>query len=187
MGTSINQGSPRNSSNWKPIFAYYVNPDIPEEGVIKEVWRASEKESIPISKEIKSDLLYECYKAVNSSGNFQEAIQKFNNAVTSTKQNSIVAEFAKRVIPVSFQSENPSQQWKQNLFSEFTKYVVSRDASGFVGENYRNKSVSELIDFKSRLGGKVAEIVSSETQQINSKKDWNSFVDSSISKLKSLK
>lgn len=186
MGTSVSQASPK-TSNWKPTLACYSKENIADERVIKEVWRASENQEIPISKEMKSDLMFQCFEAVNTSSTFQEAMQKFNNAVASSKQNSIVAEFAKRVIPASFQSESPSEQWKQNVFTEITKYVVSRDASGFVGENYRNKSVNELIEFKARVGKKVGEMISSETRQITSKKDWNSFIDSSISKLKSIK
>jgi hypothetical protein len=186
MGTSINQASPK-SSNWKPVLASYSKQGIQEERVIKEIWRASENEEVPISQEIKSDLVFQCFKAVESSTTFREAMMKFNEAIISSKKNSIIAEFAKRIIPSSFQGENPAEQWKGNLFTEVTKYVVSRDASGFVGESYRNKSVNELIEFKRRLGSKVAEIVKAESTTIKSKRDWNNFVDTSIKKLKFIK
>lgn len=190
MGTSISQSSPRRSSNWKRVFVCYEKNNLPENRIINEVWRASEtseKESIPISSEMKSKAIYSCYEAVKSSNNFQEALQKFNNTIVETKNNSIVAEFAKRVIPTAFQSNNPSEQWANSFFKEITNYVISRDASGFVGEGYRNKSVKELIEFKKSVSNQVSQIVSSEKKEFKSQEDWNSFVDKSISKLKSNK
>ncbi len=186
MGTSVSHGSPR-TSNWKPVLACYTNDYFSNERVINEVWRASEKETTPISSMMKSDAIFECYNAINNSKNYREALQKFNDIILSTKQNTIVAEFAKRVIPTAFQAEKPSQQWKNSFFTELTNYVVSRDASGFVGKNFRNKSVTELIAFKKTIGKKVNDIVGADKTKIKSKSDWNAFVDSSITKLKSAK
>jgi len=183
MGTSISQHSPR-SSNWKRVIVCHENEKIPESRVINEIWRAAENESTPISSLLKSDSIFECYEAVRSSDNFQQAMQEFNKYVSETKSNSIVAEFAKRVIPIAFQSNNPSDQWANSFFSEITKYVVSRDASGFVGQNYRNKTVNELIEFKKRLSDTVNTIVGSQKKDFKSKTDWQSFVDDSIEKLK---
>lgn len=186
MGTSVSQGSPRNS-NWKPILACYSNDNFSNERIINEVWRASENEGTPISSMMKSEIIYECLNIVNNSENYREALQKFNNAVLSSKQNTIVAEFAKRIIPKSFQSDKPIEQWKNNFFVELTNYVISRDASGFVGKNKRNESVNDLIKFKSSISKKVNNIVGAEKIKIKNKKDWNTFIDSSIEKLKSVK
>lgn len=186
MGTSVSHGSPR-TSNWKPVLACYTNDSFSKERVINEVWRASENEGTPISSLMKSDTIFECYNAVSNSQNYREALQKFNDIILSTKQNTIVAEFAKRVIPTAYQSEKPSQQWKNSFFAELTNYVVSRDASGFVGENFRNKSVTDLIAFKKSLSKKVNDIVGADKSKIKNKNDWNAFVDSSITKLKSAK
>jgi hypothetical protein len=186
MGTSISQGSPK-TSNWKPVLACYSNDNFSNERIINEVWRASENEKIPFSSMMKSDIIFECLNIVNSSINYNEAIQKFDSAVLNSKQNTIVAEFAKRIIPKSFLSDKPAEQWKNNFFVELTNYVVSRDASGFVGKNKRNESVNDLITFKKYISNKVNEIVGSEKIKIKNKKDWNVFVDSSIAKLKSVK
>lgn len=190
MGTSVSQSSPRKSSSWKRVFVCYENNSIPENRVVNEVWRASEtseKGSNPLSSEMKSEAIFSCYVAVKTSRNFQEALQKFNNKILETKSNSIVAEFAKRVIPIAFQTKNPSSEWTNSFFKEVTNYVISRDASGFVGENYRNKSVKELIDFKKNISTRVAQVIGSQKRDFNSQSDWNSFVDISISKLKSNK
>jgi hypothetical protein len=155
---------------------------------MNEIWRASEtsdKGSNPLSSELKTQAIYSCYEAVKSSKSFDEAIEKFNKTIIETKGNSIVAEFAKRVIPSAFQSSNPSEQWANNFFKEVTNYVMSRDASGFVGESYRNKSVKELIEFKKNVSNKVEQVIKSEKKEFKSQADWNSFVDKSISKLKS--
>ena len=186
MGTSVSQASLRNT-NWSPVHAGYQNEFIPEDRIINEIWRAAEKDEVPISETLKSDAIYQCYSAVESSKSFQEAIQKFNNSLRKNKNNSIIAEFAKRTIPVAFQSQNSTENWKAKFFSEITNYVMSRDTSGFVGENYRNKSVKELINFKKSISEKVFNIVSSEKTNIKSKQDWNSFVKTCISKLKSTK
>jgi len=186
MGTSISHGSPR-TSNWKPVLACYSSDNIPRERVINEIWRAFEKEATPISSMMKSDSIYECYNSVNTSKNYRDALQKFNEIIVKTKQNTIVAEFAKRVIPLAFQSDKPSEHWKSSFFKELTNYVVSRDASGFVGEKFRNKSVTDLIAFKKSIGQKVNEIISADKTKIKNKSDWNAFIDSSITKLKSVK
>ena len=186
MGTSVSHGSPR-TSNWKPVLACYANDNFSKERVINEVWRASEKETTPISSLMKSETIFECYNVVSNSLNYREALQKFNDIILSSKQNTIIAEFAKRVIPTAFQSDKPTQQWKSSFFTELTNYVVSRDASGFVGDKFKNKSVTDLIDFKKSISKKVNEIVGADKTKIKNQSDWNAFVDSSITKLKSVK
>ena len=92
--------------------------------------------------------------------------------------------FAKRAIPTAFQENASPNKWASCFFAEVTNYIVSRDTSGFVGENYRNKNVSDLIAFKKNINEKVIQIVGSVDIKINSHSSWNSFVDSTIQKLK---
>lgn len=185
MGTSISQPSARNT-NWSPVHAGYKNKNVPDTRIIKEIWRACENEDIPMSTILKDKAIYECYSAVEQSKNFQEALQKFSESIIQNKNNSIVAEFARRAIPISFQSNKPTNNWMSCLFSEVTNYIVSRDLSGFIGSNYRNKSVKELILFKKTISNKVSEAIASEDRSISNQKDWNSFIDKSITKLKNL-
>jgi hypothetical protein len=183
MGTSISQPSKR-TPNWRPVFKCYENEKIPEFRAINEVWRASENDEKPISSHLKSEAIYNCFEAVKSSSSIPEAIQKFNQSILKDKNNSIVSEFAKRAIPMAFQSSSPSNQWINSFFSEVTNYIVSRDTSGFVGDNYRNKNVSELIIFKKNINSRVNQILGNDDKGINSYSSWNSYVDSSINKLK---
>lgn len=186
MGTSVSQASPRNT-NWSPVHAGYKSEFVPEERIISEIWRASENQDTPISQSIASAAIYECYSAVSGSENFQEAVQKFNDYITDSKSNSIVAEFAKRAIPAAYQSGKPADAWAARIFSEVTNYVMSRDASGFVGGGNRNKTVTEMISFKKSITNKVSEIVGARVRTIKNQKDWNSFVSESIDRLKSAK
>jgi hypothetical protein len=183
MGTSVSHGSPR-STNWKRVFICYDDNNLPNDRIINEIWRASDNQPSPISSELKSSIVYLCFDAINTSKNFKEALNKFDTAIFKSKSNSIIAEFAKRAIPTSFQSENPPSQWTKNFFSEITNYIISRDASGFVGKNYRNKTVSDLINFKQMISNKVESRLQ-EKIKIKSHSDWNTFIDSTLSNLKS--
>ncbi|WP_205513029.1 hypothetical protein [Longitalea arenae] len=185
MGTSISQASERNT-NWRPVHLGYEKSSIPENRIINEIWRASENEPIPMSQELKSDAVYNCFIAVKSSDSFTEAWQKANAAIFSDKNNNLVAEFAKRVIPAAYQSQQPIGTWAGKFFSEVTNYVVSRDASGFIGQKYRIKSIRELISFKKSIVERVREAIESQSMNINNKREWNTFIDSSISALKKL-
>lgn len=186
MGTSVSHGSPR-TSNWKPVLASYSDKRISNERIISEIWRALENEKTPISSFMKTDLVFQCYNAVNDSISFTEALNKYNDAVLETKHNSIVAEFAKRVIPLAFQSTNPTETWKTSFFSELTNYVISRDASGFVGEKLRNKSINELIEFKKNINKQVLDLVGEHMTKVSNQNDWNVFIDKTILKLKTVK
>ena len=189
MGTSVSQPSPRNSTSWKRVFVCYESDKIPEDRVINEVWRASEnfREQIPISNEIKSESIYKCYEVVKDSNSFQEAIKNYNDYLVTNGKNSIIAEFAKRVIPLSYQTAHPENSWKSLFFSEVTKYVVSRDASGFISKDHRNKTVSEMIEFKKRVSSIVQDTISSIKIEPKSHDDWKTFVDNSINNLKAVK
>lgn len=183
MGTSVSQGSPRNT-NWKRVMTCYKNSNIPESRVLNEVWRASDNQDTPLSAELKSEAVFSCYKAVQSSQSFQEAISKVNVSLLEKGGNSIATEFAKRVIPLAFNSDRPTESWKGLLLSEVTKYVVSRDASGFIGEKYRNKSVGDLVEFKRNLGERARNTAATVEIAVQSFSDWKKFVDSTITKLK---
>lgn len=186
MGTSVSQASPRNS-NWKRAFACYTDTDIGETRVIAEIWRAWENEKRPISREIKSDIVYRCLQAVGSSSNAEDALRIFNHDLIASKQNSMVAEFARRAIPVCYRYERPAEAWATKVFDQLTRYVVSRDLSGFIGSQYRNKTVSDATQFKDRLGTRASELIQDQPVKFASKRDWERFVDTSISRLKAQK
>ncbi len=189
MGTSVSQCSPRKSRKWNPVHVCYTNDNIPEGRILTEIWRAADNpsEKVRWSSEMKSDVIYSCFETVRSSSNITEAMKKFKDKILSKKCNSIAAEFAKRSIPAAFQGSNPANEWVNKFFSEVTNYLVSRDISGFVGENYRNKTVSDLDSFKKRINENLNQMLLSQKRDIKSKKEWKAFIDITITKLKSRK
>jgi hypothetical protein len=149
MGTSISQSSPRNT-NWSPVHTGYRSRDIPEDRIVREIWRAFDNESVPISTTLKGEAFYDCYNTVKNAQSAQSAFQVFDSL----------------------------------LISQVTYYVISRDISGFVGDKYRNKTIADVIRFKGTIAENIDSIVRTEHGEINSKREWNSFVDRTIKKLK---
>ncbi|WP_127131165.1 hypothetical protein [Pseudoflavitalea rhizosphaerae] len=183
MGTSVNQSSPRDS-NWKPVRTAYVKNRISEARVLSEIWRASENQSIPLSRELSSNAVYSCVQAVATSKNFQEAIFKVNNYLMDNGGNSISVEFAKRIIPLAFGDKQPAQAFSRLFISEVTKYVISRDIAGCVGDGFRNKTVTELVDFKNRISQRALNLTAEINMNISTQKDWSVFITATVNKLK---
>lgn len=183
MGTSVSQQSPR-IPNWNRVFACYKYENIPEDRIINELWRASEHQEISISDFLKSDAAYGCYQAIQSSKDVFEAQIKFQSVLSYSGKNSIITELGKRVIHKSYLSNNPAKEWRSLFFSEVTNYLVSRDASGFVGKNFRNKTVSDMIEFKKRISNTAKSIALKYRKEPKSLNDWKNYIQSTVDKLK---
>jgi len=183
MGTSVNQSSPR-ETNWNRVFTCYSDKNIPEDRVVNEIWRASENQKTPLSSDIKSESTFLCYQNVKRSKRFEEALLRINKSVVESGTNSIVNEFARRAVPSAYRGKSPADDWRSLFFSELTNYVISRDASGFVGPHFRNRSVTDLIKFKKGISERVREIVASIKVDPRSPFEWGSFVDNVIKRLK---
>ncbi len=184
MGTSISQASERTIS-WNSVLACYANPEIPEFRVINEIWRASDQQEFTISSELKSSALFDYYQIVDNSTGATEALVRIDQHIFEHSNNSVVLEFAKRIVNKAYTYPAPANAWKALLFSEITKYYISRDASGFVGDKYRNKTVNDLIVYKSRIGDKISQLIIRKDEKLSTLETWQSFVDSSIKELKS--
>jgi hypothetical protein len=179
MGTSSSQPSPRNS-NWQAVLTCYETATVPEKRVIKEIWRASENQTEPLSKELKSQTIFKCYQVIQDSNNFRDALKKINDIVIGSNSNSFVVELSKRIVPLAYQTSSPAHAWKSLIFSELTNYVMSRDASGFVSANNRNKTVSELVQYKKEISSKVKEVVDSVKADPKSVAEWQAFITKSV-------
>jgi len=183
MGTSVSQPSPR-TTNWSPVHAAYRSKDIPEQRVIKEIWRAFDNEPTPISATLKAEVFYDCYKTIGEAQDMRAAIRQFDALLLEKKHNSIIAEFSKRAIPAAFYTDDRMGSWKASLFVQVTDYIISRDISGFVGEGNRNRTIGDVIKFKDLIAESVSIIVRSDQGMINSKRDWNTFVERIVRRLK---
>jgi len=186
MGTSISQPSP-NNTNWKASKIIYKHGKIPANRVIKEIWRASENHENPMSNKLGTKSIFSCQEIVRESKNVSEALKKFRATTIKNKDNSILSEFAKRAIPHAMASKNPVAEWRATFFSNITNYIVSRDISGYIGEEFRNKNVGQMMKFKSQIRQNVHEQIHSIEKNPKSLKSWKKYVEGTITQLKEKK
>lgn len=183
MGTSISAHSPR-ELNWNPVLVCYKDSRVPVHRVISEIWRAADNQTDSISDHMGSVSVFECYKSIKSSETYEEAIEKVTNFTIESGRNSLVVELAKRALAKSYSTSQPIKHWKSFFVSEVTSYFVSRDASGFIGPNYRNKNIRDLIAFKKDIDDRVVNIVSKQKSDINNLAEWKQEIQDVVTKLK---
>lgn len=183
MGTSKNYPSP-DSPRWRAVKTGYKNGHISEKRIASEVWRAASAESPDVSNMLSSEIVYKCDKIVETSVSAIDAFKAFSQEIISSKQSSIVTEFAKRAIVQSYGEGNKVENWRSNLVSEVTDYFVSRDIAGYYGKGNRNKNISELIAFKNNIREIVTQKVVGVKSEIKNVNDWKKFIDSTIARLK---
>jgi hypothetical protein len=176
MGTSISHKSP-STSGWKMASQGYINPDISIRRIVAEIWRATQSQPKPLQLAIKSEAVFDCGEALRDSTSAIQALKIARKKLIETKKSSVVTELAKRTIPEAFQAKNPTKAWRSLLFSTITDYLVSRDISSYVGSKFRNKSISELISFKTAIRGVVKTIVEKEKTVPTSFNDWGRYVE----------
>src|ERR1700761_6440097 len=128
MGTSISQASPR-TTNWSPVHAAYRSKEISEVRIVKEIWRAFDNESTPISTILKGEVFFDCYRTIRDAQNIRSATRQFDELLQDKKHNSIVAEFSKRAMTPAFYAQDRLAGWKASLFVQVTDYIISRDIS----------------------------------------------------------
>lgn len=182
MGTSVSQPSPRTTS-WMAVAAGYKHREISPERVATEVWRAASGEP-GFAEALSSRALFDCYNAVRAAKSATEALQAVNRTILDNRNNSVVAEFAKRSVPLAFgKAEPPHVCWRANLFSQLTEYFVSRDVPGYVGSNGRFESVAELATFKRTVRQCATAVVGSVTADPATPKDWAVYVRAVLKKV----
>jgi hypothetical protein len=179
MGTSSNHGSPK-TPNWKAVSFEYKYSDISYKRIVSDVWAAAENQPKPLSDFMKNDVIFRCQEVIRRSENIHQAYQNVENELLSSKQNSIIAEFAKRAIPVAFKSKEHTQEWRSVFFSEVTNYLVSRDLPGYVGKQYRNKTIEDMMKFKEQIKKTAYEIAKKVKQEPSSVEQWKNYVTETI-------
>ena len=182
MGTSSSHSSPK-TRNWKAASQGYVYSDIPIERIISEIWSAAENQEKPLSNMLEHDVIYRCQEAIKRSGNIQQAYQNVEEEILASKQNSIIAEFAKRAIPVAYKTKEQAREWRSVFFSEITNYLVSRDISGYVGTKFRNKTVGEMVEFKEAIKKAVIDITKRVKTDPVSLSQWKKYVHDTINEI----
>jgi len=183
MGTSKNYSSPK-TARWNAVRSCYTNKKIPESRVVSEVWRAATQENSQLQSMLNSEIVYKCNEIVQNSRNPFEAQQKYISELISSKQSSIITEFAKRAIAQSYQGPDPSSEWRKNFISEVTNYFVSRDIAGFVGKDSRNDNIGQLNTFKDNLKSIVKDTINSIKLSPKDHTEWKNYIQISLTKIK---
>lgn len=183
MGTSKNYASPK-TARWNAVRGCYKNEKVSEERIVAEIWRAATKENNELQSNLSSEIIFKCDQIIRESKSPQEAFKKYVSELIEMKQSSIVTEFAKRAIVQSYNSDNPSLEWRKNLLGEMTNYFVSRDIPGYLGDQFRLKTIQQMNDFK----GAIKKLVISKMESVKivptNIKEWSSYIDISLKIIK---
>lgn len=186
MGTSKSYASP-NTARWNAVKTSYKNSSIPTERIASEVWRAATSENNNLENMLSADIIYRCNQIVENNSNAIDAFKAFSQEIINSKQSSLITEFAKRAIVKSFNVENAVQTWRGNFISEITDYFVSRDASGYFGSEYRNKSIGDISVMRNEIKNTISDRIKNVSQEISNHDDWKKFINSSLDSIKNKK
>jgi hypothetical protein len=171
MGTSVSQRSP-NTGGWRAVSACYTSERIPVDRAAVEIWRAASKQDNSLIEQLGSQTVAAFVDAASRRPTPESAARTIED-ISRSKQNTIVGEFAKRMLMVTANGGTPTDTPAAALFRQLTDYYVSRDIPGFVGPDFRCKTTSELRQFKKQIGDAVsAKVNAIERQQKLSASSW---------------
>jgi hypothetical protein len=137
-----------------------------------EIWRAALRQDDSLLQQLGSPTVATCVDAANERPTPESAARTIEQ-ISLSKQNNVVGEFAKRMLLVKASGGAHGDTPTAVLFRQLTDYYVSRDIAGYVGADFRCKTVSELRNFKQQLGDTVAAKVKTvERQEQLSGRGW---------------
>src|SRR3989442_14883802 len=119
MGTSTRQASPP-TLNWQAVTAVYKTSDVPLERVIAEVWRAPQHPDESLIADISSPLVFQCQQTLREAQTPQDVATALSRLLWRSKNNTLVAELAKRAAVASAGQPEPVRVWRQHFFSQVT-------------------------------------------------------------------
>lgn len=170
MGTSVSHRSP-DTTGWKAVAACYKFANIPPERTATEIWRAASRDHA-LTEQLASPSVAACVERGLATADRAEASRSIRE-LSLAKENTIVGEFAKRALLVKSAGGHPNESHATVLFRQLTDYYVARDIAGYVGANYRCKTVSELRSFKKSISDLVAKKVQTiERQERLENRSW---------------
>ena len=168
--------------NWGTVAAGY-RQEVPIDRVVKELWRAAQVDpDTDWRRLLQAPAVGRCADIAADIGSPEEALGAVSREVSGQKQSTIATEVAKRAVvqALALGGERRST-FVAALFVQATDYLVSRDLSGYVGKQYRNRTVSEAVAFKEQVAACVRDQVSSLARetglpQQGDSEAWASFV-----------
>jgi len=96
-----------------------------------------------------------CLAATTNSASPAEAVDAATHEVVEARADGLAAELACRASVMSFSHEDRALGFSEELFAGASDYLVSRDASGFVGVSQRLRTVEDLSRLKAEIGAAV--------------------------------
>ncbi len=184
MGTSVSHASPK-TLGWQNASLGYRDSRIPARRVIAEVWRACQSEEMPTSLLLESNALFRCQEIIRGARDSATASSSMEAELVHSKASSVVTEFARRAAFAAFNTQYSVLGWRAEFFADLTDYLVSRDASGYVGRDYRAKTVKQLMKFRAELKDSVRKIVGSNESDPRSESEWTKYVRETVKTLSS--
>ncbi len=171
MGTSVSQRSP-NTPGWRVVSACYSSDTVPVDRAIVEIWRAAAKQDQSLLQQLGSSTVETCVNAANRRVDAELAARTVHE-LSASKQNTVIGEFAKRMLALKSNGGAQGDTPTAALFRQLTDYYVSRNIAGYVGGNFRCKTLSELRAFKQELGdAAAAKVKRLEQAERLSQRDW---------------
>lgn len=170
--------------------AGYVSQNVSVDRLVSELWRAAQSvEQSNWRTLLKARGVTFFLDATVIATTPEEAVSAATRSVVRSRQSSLATDVAKRALVQGFlTSDDPRRGFAEALFCEVTTYLVSRDLSGYVGNRFRNRRVSEAIGFKNQIRGRVQKEVAGliEDQglpEVGDETGWNLFVDAAVTRL----
>lgn len=184
MGTSVSHPSPK-TLNWEAAQATYKSDNFPVERVLREIWRAAtNQESGNLSEQLSAPIVNRLRDIVGQTGTKIEIASAINKEISLSRQNSLGVEIARRAAIQCLNSQNRTQSFNERLFAEASNYLVSRDLSGFVGSQFRNKNVGDSISFKQAITNAAVQTVKAvDTSSSGNENQWRIYTNAVIKQL----
>jgi hypothetical protein len=169
-----------------------MTPAVTVDRLVQEVWRAAQSEEEADWRTLlKSPGVTFCLDASAVAQTPEQALSSAEREIGRARQSSIAAGVAKRALVQGFLIRDDARRgFAEALFSEATNYLVSRDLAGYVGEHFRNRRVSDAIEFKESIRSHVRQEVSMLIEeeglpQIGDLEGWEGFIDAAVTRLSS--
>lgn len=180
MGTSINHGSPR-TTHWKAVHVMYQDSRFPTDRVLREVWRAAGE----LQEQLKDPRIGRILDVALTKSDASQVSYAVAREASKLGSPSLALELARRAAVQTVAAPDRTGAFVQQIFSEASNYIVSRDLPGSIGLGNRNADVAQGAKFKDELVERTKSAVKSATtpKGIHPEADWTETAKRVIKRL----
>jgi hypothetical protein len=183
MGTSVSHPSPT-TNPWQAVRAAYSNEAVGLDRVAQLIWRAAGLSShAALGSQLAGAEIAACARAV-AAGTSASTLETIARLGARSEQPGLATEIARRAALNSLPGTNRALTFTENLFREATRYLIARDAPSLVSESGRLRTVRDVVQLKTAVADKVADLVRRQTPPKSLDADaWGSFVQGIVREL----